>query len=321
MTSMRYLAAMNAAVRDEMRRDDSVFMIGEDVRESVRGVSAGLLSEFGPDRVMDTPISEQAFTGFATGAALMGRRPVVEFQIPALLYVAFEQIVNQAGKLRLMSGGQASVPVTYIVPGSGARRGLAAQHSDHPYALFAHAGIKTVLPSTADDAYGLLVSAIRDNDPVLYFAPAAVLGRRDEVPDQHLVPLGHARIHRQGTDVTVVAIGHLVHEALHLAGAMDAEGISLEVVDPRTILPLDAAMIGASVAKTGRLVVYDDTNRDVGFAAEVMASVVESYGSHLTVPPVRVTRASAPVAFSLELERCVLPNVELLERAVRTVMN
>ena len=185
------------------------------------------------------PISEQMFTGFATGAALAGHRAVVEFQIPALLYLAFEQIVNQAQKLRLMTGGQASVPVVYLVPGSGARLGLAAQHSDHPYSLFVHAGVKTVLPATASDAYGLLVSAIRDDDPVVFFAPAAALPLRDELPDEpYAIPLGSARIHREGTDVTVVAVGHLVHDALAVADEL-ADEVSIEVFDPRTLYPFD----------------------------------------------------------------------------------
>ena len=261
MARLRYQQALAKALRDEMERDPSVFVIGEDVRESLRGVSKGLVVDFGEDRVLDTPISEQAFTGFATGAALCGRRPVVEYQIPALVYIAFEQIVNQAHKLRLMTGGQARVPVTYLIPGSGARLGLAGQHSDHPYTFLVHANVKTVVPATAYDAYGLFVAAIRDDDPVAVFAPAAVLGVRDEVPDEpYTVELGTGRIHRSGSDVTVVAVGHLVHDALALAAELEAE-ISVEVFDPRSLLPFDWALLDESVAKTGRLVVYDDSNR------------------------------------------------------------
>ena len=183
---MRYLQALSKALRDEMERDATVFVVGEDVRESLRGVTKGLAADF-DDRVLDMPISEQMFTSFATGAALAGRRAVVEYQIPALLYLSFEQIVNQAQKLRLMTGGQARVPVVYLVPGSGARLGLAGQHSDNPYSLFVHAGVKTVLPATADDAYGLTVAAIRDDDPVVLFAPAAVLATRGEVPEDPFV--------------------------------------------------------------------------------------------------------------------------------------
>jgi pyruvate/2-oxoglutarate/acetoin dehydrogenase E1 component len=252
MARLRYQQALAKALRDEMARDPAVFVIGEDVRESLRGVSKGLAAEFGEERVLDTPISEQAFTGFATGAALAGRRPVVEYQIPALVYIAFEQIVNQAQKLHLMTGGQARVPVTYLIPGSGARLGLAGQHSDHPYTFLVHAGVKTVLPATAYDAYGLFLAAIRDDDPVAVFAPAAVLGVRDEVPDEpYVVELGNGRVHREGTDVTVVAVGHLVHDALALAEELAGE-ISIEVFDPRTLLPFDWDRLAESVAKTGR---------------------------------------------------------------------
>jgi acetoin:2,6-dichlorophenolindophenol oxidoreductase subunit beta len=317
MARLRYQQALAKALRDEMERDPAVFVVGEDVRESLRGVSRGLAADLGTDRVLDTPISEQAFTGFATGAALAGRRPVVEYQIPALVYIAFEQIVNQAHKLRLMTGGQARVPVTYLIPGSGARLGLAGQHSDHPYTFLVHAGVKSVLPATAYDAYGLFVTAIRDDDPVAVFAPAAVLGTRDEVPDEpYTVDLGRGRIHREGTDVTVVAVGHLVHDALAFAAELERE-ISVEVFDPRSLLPFDWELLGESLAKTGRLVVYDDSNRSAGLAAEITATAAEEMS--LQAPPRRVTRADAPISFALELERAVLPSRDALERAVRAV--
>jgi acetoin:2,6-dichlorophenolindophenol oxidoreductase subunit beta len=302
------------ALRDEMARDSKVFVVGEDVRQSLRGITKPSFAEFGPERILDTPISEQAFTGFATGAALAGWRPVVEYQIPALLYIAFEQIVNQAQKLRLMTGGQARVPVTYIVPGSGARNGLAAQHSDHPYTFFVHAGVKTIVPATAFDAYGLLTAAIRDDDPVIVFAPAAALSIRDEVPDEpYVVPIGQGRIHREGTDVTVVAIGHLVHDALRLAEEL-ASDVSIEVFDPRSLLPFDWDLLAQSVRKTGRLVVYDDSARSAGMAAEILATAAEEMA--LKVPPRRITRADAPVSFALGLEKAVLPSVEQLRLAV-----
>ena len=318
MARLRYQAALAKALRDEMERDAAVFVLGEDVRESLRGVSRGLAADFGNHRVVDTPISEQAFTGFATGAALAGRRPVVEYQIPALLYIAFEQIVNQAHKLRLMTGGQVRVPVTYLIPGSGARLGLAAQHSDHPYTFLVHAGVKTVLPATAYDAYGLFVAAIRDDDPVAVFAPAAVLGARDEVPDEpYSIELGRGRIHREGADVTVVAVGHLVHEALAVAAELEPE-ISVEVFDHRSLLPFDWDLLSGSLAKTGHLVVYDDSNRSAGLAAEIVATAAEEM--HLQAPPRRVTRADAPIAFAPELERAVLPSRGSLEHAIRSVV-
>ena len=314
MTQIRYLPAMGKALRDEMTADPSVFVIGEDVRASLRGVTKGLFEEFGAERVLDMPISEQMFTGFATGAALAGRRCVVEYQIPSLLYLAFEQIANQAQKLRLMTGGQATVPVVYLVPGSGARLGLAAQHSDHPYSLFAHAGVKTVLPSTAEDAYGLMLSAIRDDDPVLYLAPAAVLPLRGELSDDAgPVPIGSGRIHRGGTDVTVVAVGHLVQEALALAEELEGE-VSVEVLDPRTLYPFDWALLRGSLERTGRLVVVDDSNRTCGLAGEILATAAEEM--QLVARPRRVTRADAPIAFAVELERAVLPSRDQLRAAV-----
>ena len=315
MALLRYQAALAKALRDEMARDEKVFVIGEDVRHSLRGVSKGLAAEFGDARVLDTPISEQAFTGFATGAALAGYRPVVEYEIPALLYIAFEQIMNQAQKLRLMSGGQASVPVTYLVPGSGARLGLAAQHSDNPYTYFVHAGVKTVVPATADDAYGLFVAAIRDDDPVILFAPAAALGTRAEVPDEPFVtPLGLGTIRRSGTDVTVVAVGHLVHTALQVAEELAPE-ISVEVLDPRSLYPFDWELLSESVGRTGALVVYDDSNRSAGFAAEVVATAAEEMD--LRTRPIRVTRSDTPIGFALELERAALPSDAELASAIR----
>ena len=317
MTQIRYLPAMGKALRDEMAADPSVFVIGEDVRASLRGVTKGLFEEFGAERVLDMPISEQMFTGFATGAALAGRRCVVEYQIPSLLYLAFEQIANQAQKLRLMTGGQATVPVVYLVPGSGARLGLAAQHSDHPYSLFAHAGVKTVLPSTAEDAYGLMLSAIRDDDPVLYLAPAAVLPLRGELSDDAgPVPIGSGRIHRGGSDVTVVAVGHLVQEALALAEELEGE-VSVEVLDPRTLYPFDWALLRGSLERTGRLVVVDDSNRTCGLAGEILATAAEEM--QLVARPRRVTRADTPIAFAVELERAALPSREQLAAAVRAV--
>lgn len=234
MARLSYLKALQRALVDEMNRDERVFLLGEDIRVGVNNVTTGLLAKFGPDRVLDTPLSEQAFTSFATGAALAGMRPVIEFQIPSLLFLVFEQIANQAHKLSLMTGGQARVPVTYFVPGSGSKTGWAGQHSDHPYGLFAHVGIKTVVPATPEDAYGLLAAAIREDDPVVVFAPAGALGIRADVDIEALspVPLGVGRVHRLGTDVTVVAIGHLVQAALEVAADSP---YSIEVFDPRSL--------------------------------------------------------------------------------------
>ena len=321
MRRLRYLEAMAEGLRQEMVRDERVFVLGEDVRQSLRGVTKGLLEQFGPNRVLDTPISEAAFTGFATGAAMAGYRPVVEYQISALIYVAFDQLVDQAQKIRFMTGGQVAVPVTYLLPGVGPRRGLAGQHSDQPYSFLVHAGIKVVLPATAADARGLMMSAIRDDDPVFFWAPAALLAGRDDVEDNpQPIPLGKSRVHREGTDVTVVATGHLVPQALKMATELEADGISAEIWDPRTLLPLDRDGLRKSVEKTGLLVIFDDSNRFCGFAAEIAAFAAEELWSSLRGPIKRLTRCDVPVPFSLPIESFVLPDPVRLGETVKRLV-
>jgi acetoin:2,6-dichlorophenolindophenol oxidoreductase subunit beta len=269
--------------------------------------------------VVDMQLSEQAFTSFATGAAIAGVRPVIEFQIPSLLFLVFEQIANQAHKLSLMTGGQAKVPVTYFVPGSGSRTGWAGQHSDHPYGLYVHVGVKTLVPATPADAYGLFLSAIRDDDPVVLFAPAQSLGVRDDIDLSTLgpVPIGVGRVHREGTDVTVVAVGHLVQAALSVADAL-SDQISVEVFDPRTLHPFDWDGLAASVAKTRRLVVVDDSNRACGIGGEIIATMSERV--RMVAPPRRITRPDGAVLpFALGLDLALQPTEEQLADAVREV--
>ena len=320
MSLLSYAKALNRALADELAADPAVCVFGEDIGAGLAGLTLGLQARFGPDRVVDTPLSEQAFASMAIGAALNGRRPVVEFQIPSLLFLVFEQIANQAHKLALMTGGQARVPVTYIVPGSGSREGWAGQHSDHPYSHFVHVGVKTVVPATPSDAYGLLASAIRDPDPVVLFAPAAAMGVREDVTEQlTAIPLGSGRVHREGADVTVVAVGHLVHDAIAVAGELAAEGISVEVFDPRTLFPFDWELLDRSLAKTGRLVVIDDSNRGCGMGAEILATAAEQM--RLTAPPRRVTRPDGAVLpFALELDRALQPSRDQLRHAIRAVV-
>ncbi|MDG4757876.1 transketolase C-terminal domain-containing protein [Micromonospora sp. WMMD710] len=318
MPRLSYRRALTRALADELARDDAVFLLGEDIQVGASMVTTGLAKRFGADRVRDTPLSEQAFTSFATGAALAGLRPVIEFQIPSLLFLVFEQIVNHAHKFPLMTGGQCAVPVTYLVPGSGSRTGWAGQHSDHPYSLFAHVGVVTVVPATPADAYGLLVTAIRHDDPVVVFAPAAAMDVRDDVDDLVPVPLGRGRIHRFGDDVTVVAVGHLVHDALAVAEEL-ADQVSVEVFDPRTLYPFDIDGLTESVARTGRLVVLDDGNRSCGIAAEIIASVVERV--RLLAPPRRVTRPDGAVLpFAPALDRAVQPGRDQLATAIHLTM-
>ncbi|GAA1610798.1 alpha-ketoacid dehydrogenase subunit beta [Catellatospora bangladeshensis] len=319
MARLSYLKALQRALADEMARDESVCVLGEDIGVGVNNVTTGLLAKHGPQRVVDTPLSEQAFTSFATGAALAGLRPVIEFQIPSLLFLVFEQIANQAHKFSLMTGGQAKVPVTYFVPGSGSRSGWAGQHSDHPYGLFAHVGVKTLVPATPEDAYGLFLTAIRDDDPVVLFAPAGSLGVRADVDMDSLgpVPLGVGRVHREGADVTVVAVGHLVQAALDVAEQL-SDQISVEVFDPRTLYPFDWAGLAASVNKTGRLVVVDDSNRMCGIGGEILAVAAEEM--RLAVPPKRVTRPDGAVLpFARELDLAVQPQRDQLLTAVQEV--
>jgi pyruvate/2-oxoglutarate/acetoin dehydrogenase E1 component len=315
---LSYRRALTRALADELARDEAVFLLGEDVQVGASLVTTGLAKRFGSDRVRDTPLSEQAFTSFATGAALAGLRPVIEFQIPSLLFLVFEQIVNHAHKFPLMTGGQCAVPVTYLVPGSGSRTGWAGQHSDHPYSLFAHVGVVTVVPATPADAYGLLVTAIRHDDPVVVFAPAGAMDVRDDVAELEPVPLGRGRVHRHGDDVTVVAVGHLVHDALAVAEEL-ADEVSVEVFDPRTLYPFDIDGLTESVARTGRLVVVDDANRSCGIAAEIIASVVERV--RLLAPPRRVTRPDGAVLpFAPALDRAVQPGREQLATAIHLTM-
>ena len=319
MPYLSYLRAINRALGDEMERDPAVFVMGEDIREALTNTTIGLLARFGPERVIETPLSEQGFTNFATGAALAGRRPVVEYQIPFLLLLVFEQIANQANKISLMSGGQASVPVTYLLPAAGWRPAWGAQHSDQPYPMFGHFGVKTVLPATPSDAYGLLVTAIRDDDPVMVFAPIAAHKIQQDVvfADLGPVPLGVGRVHRAGDDVTVLAVGHLVHDALAVAEELSDE-ISVEVFDPRTLYPFDWNGLAASLDKTGRLVVLDDSNRFCGLAAEVIATAAEDM--RLIAPPKRVTRPDSAVLGCVpELDLALQPDRGQLAAAIRAV--
>jgi pyruvate dehydrogenase E1 component beta subunit len=316
---MTYVQSLNKALTAEMARDPAVCVFGEDVGAALTGFTRGLLERFGADRVVDTPLSEQAFTSFATGAAMSGMRPVIEFQIPSLLFLVFEQIANHAHKFSLMTGGQVRVPVTYVLPGAGSRVGWAGQHSDQPHALFAHVGVKTMVPATPTDAHGMLLTAIRDDDPVIVFAPAASLRTRENVPAEiEPVPLGRARTHRTGSDVTVVALGHLVQDALSVADEL-ADRCSVEVFDPRTVYPFDWAGLEESVGRTGRLVVIDDGNRTCGLAAEILATAAEDMA--LVAPPRRVTRPDGAVLpFAPELDLAIQPSRDELVDAIDAVM-
>ncbi|HUZ70271.1 MAG TPA: transketolase C-terminal domain-containing protein [Candidatus Saccharimonadales bacterium] len=312
---------MNSVLREYMGADPRYLYMGEDVRFATRGVAKGLVDEFGPDRVLDCPISEQGFTGVATGLAMAGYRPIVEYQITALLYVAFDQLVDQAQKMSFITGGQTAVPVTYLMAGSGWRPGIAGQHADNPYALLVHCGMKTGIPVAADDAAGMLRAALDDPDPVMLFLPAACLPSRGEISGD-VAPIGTGRIARPGTDISVCAIGPMVNLALEAAEAMELDGVSVEVIDPRWLLPFDYDLLRQSIRKTGRLVVCDDASRSCGIASEIAASVHEMFPHDLRAPVERLTRPDVPMPFAPTLESAVVPNVvklcDAIRRALRT---
>ncbi len=322
MRELRYLKAVTEALEQEMARDNNVFVMGEDVRLSVKGATTGLFEKFGPDRVVDTPISEQALCGSATGTAIMGFRPVIEFHTAEFVFFAYDQIIDQAQKLRYMSGGRLKVPITYLVTGSGAGGSSAAQHSDHAYPNVLQGGMKVIIPSTPYDLKGLMVSAIRDDDPVMVFLPARLLALKGDVPeDIYSIPLGKGEIKHKGKDITVVATGHLVRIAVDLAKKLETKGISIEVFDPRTLLPLDIKMLKESVKKTGKVVIFDDSNKKCGFASDISAILAEECFSYLKAPIKRVSRADVPVPFSPPLENYALPNEEKLNDAINKVIN
>jgi pyruvate dehydrogenase E1 component beta subunit len=321
-----YAEALNEALREEMRRDPSVFVMGEDVAGwgggGVFGVTKGLVEEFGAERVRDTPISEEAIAAVAVGAAATGSRPVAEIMYVDFIGLAMEPIVNQAAKLRYMFGGKARVPLV-IRAQEGAGRGNAAQHSQSLEAWFCHIpGLKVVTPSTPADAKGLLKSAIRDDNPTIFLEHKVLYFAKGPVPEGDVtVPLGVADIKREGRDVTVVGIHTMVGKALKAAEQLADEGIELEVIDPRTLVPLDEQAIVDSVKKTGRLIVSHEAYTRGGYGAEIISRVVEAAFDYLDAPPLRVCARDVPVPYSAPLETAALPQVEDLIAAARALVN
>jgi pyruvate/2-oxoglutarate/acetoin dehydrogenase E1 component len=321
-----YAEALNEALREEMRRDPTVFVMGEDVAVwgggGVFGVTKGLAEEFGVERVRDTPISEEAIAAVATGAAATGSRPVAEIMYVDFMGLAMEPIVNQAAKLRYMFGGKAKVPMV-IRAQEGAGRGNAAQHSQSLEAWFCHIpGLKVVTPSTPADAKGLLKTAIRDDNPVIFLEHKLLYFTKGPVPtNDYVIPLGQADIKRVGKDVTVVGIHTMVEKALKAADQLASEGIELEVIDPRTLVPLDEETIVNSVKKTGRLIVSHEAYGRSGYGAEIVSRVVESAFDYLDAPPQRVVAKDVPLPYAAALEMAALPQVEDLVAAARALVN
>ncbi|SFR00352.1 alpha-ketoacid dehydrogenase subunit beta [Desulfoscipio geothermicus] len=323
MQEMTYSQAINAALREEMKRDNTVYLLGEDVGVfgGCFGVTTGLIQEFGPERVLDTPISETAIVGSAVGAAAAGLRPVPEIMFMDFMTVCLDEFFNQAAKMRYMFGGKAKVPITLRTV-CGAGLGAAAQHSQSLEAWFTHMpGVKVVMPSTPADAKGLLVSSIRDDNPVIFIEHKMLYGVSGEVPEgEYAIPLGQADIKREGKDVTVVATSLMVHRALAAAETLAAEGVELEVVDPRTLMPFDKETVLKSVEKTGRLVIVHEAVKTGGFGGEIAAIVAEEGFDSLDAPIKRVAAPFAPVPFSPPLEAAYVPGEEKIIEAVKEIL-
>ena len=320
--------AMREAIREEMRRDESIFVIGEDIRIGGSFLfTLGLVDEFGPDRVINTPISEAGFMGLATGAAIQGMRPIVDFQYGDFLFCAMDQIVQQATKLRYMSGGQVKVPIVLQLPTGASGRG--AQHANSLEGFFFHIpGLKLVTPASPYDAKGLLKSAIRDDNLVLFCVHKQLYGSkgrplakssiaRQHVPEEeYTIPMGVADVKREGTDITVVANLLMLHRVLNVTAELAEEGVSVEVVDPRCLVPLDVDTIVASVQKTGRLLVVEENNERGGWGAQVVADVASRAIGYIDGPIRRLATPDVPIPFSPVLEASVVPDEAKIRAAI-----
>ena len=316
--------ALNEALHGEMERDAGVFVVGEDIAQigGLFQVTAGLLDKYGPQRVIDAPISEAGQVGAGVGAALVGCRPVVELQIADFVTLTMDQVVNHAAKWRYMSGGKVTVP--FVLRGAvSSGIGMAGQHSQTLEAWFVHSpGLVVIMPSTPYDAKGLLTAAIRDDNPVVFLEKRLLYSRRGPVPEgDYTVPIGVADIKREGTDVTVACYSQGVHLALQAGRQLAEQGIELEIVDLRTLKPLDIETLGNSVRKTGRLVVVSEGARAGGVASEIVARIVDEAYDSLRAAPVRVTAKDTPIPYAAQLERAVMPQVDDLVAAVTGMLD
>lgn len=322
METIRYNRAINDGLREEMMRDEKVIIAGEDVGEAGGsfGITRNLYDEFGSKRVIDTPISESAIIGLAVGSSSTGLRPIVEIMFMDFIAVCFDPIINQAAKMRYMSGGQMDLPLVIRTP-SGAGQNAGPQHSQSLEALLMHIpGLKVVIPSNPYDAKGLLKTSIRDNNPVVFIENKALYGMRGEVPkEDYAIPFGKANVLRKGSDITILAIGQMVNKVVEVADQLSEEGISAEVIDPRTITPLDKETIKKSVKKTGRLVIVHEAVKTAGVGAEVAAMIQEEIFDYLDAPIKRVGAPFTPVPYSEPLEDYYLPNKEDIKKAVKEI--
>lgn len=321
MPTIGFIDAIRQALTEEMERDPTVFVMGEDVKLGAFGATRGLFEQFGPQRVRNTPISEAAIAGAGIGAAMAGMRPVVEIEFASFFYCCFDQVCNQAAKLRYMSGGQARLPLTFRCV-YGAMGSAAAQHSEVVYSQFLAApGLKIVIPSGPAEMKGLLKAAIRDDNPVLVFEHGRLGFTYGEVPEgEYVLPLGRGAVKREGSDVTIIAIGAMVPKALTVAEEMEKEGVSIEVWDPRTLVPLDEEGMLASVAKTGRVVIADEGHLRGGAAGDLAAIIIDKGFDYLNAPLKRVTALDVPIPFSPPLESYVLPDEAKIKAAVQEIV-
>jgi pyruvate dehydrogenase E1 component beta subunit len=326
MARLTLREAITEALREEMRRDEKVFIMGEEVAAwgGTYAVTKGFLEEFGPERVRDTPISEMVIAGAATGAAMAGIRPVAEFMTINFAFVAFDAIVNHAAKVSYMFNGQFDCPVVFRAPGGGGKQ-LGATHSHTPDVIFAHfPGLKVVCPATPYDAKGLLKAAIRDNGPVLFIEPVPLYTSpkvRGEVPEEdYVVPIGKSDIKREGTDVTIVTYGEGLHVSLEAADMLAKEGIEAEIIDLRSLQPLDLSLALESFKKTFKAVVVEFGHQTYGIGAEIVAQVQEKAFDYLDAPIKRVAQADVPAPYSGDLERSALPSAEKVVTAVREIL-
>jgi pyruvate dehydrogenase E1 component beta subunit len=320
---MKYREALRAALDEEMERDPSVFVVGEGIGE--RGgsykVTEGLLAKFGPNRVIDTPLSEAGFVGLGVGAAIAGQRPVVEMLFIDFLLLAMDQVINQAAKYRFMSGGEGRVPLVIRTQG-GTGNSLAGQHSQSLEALYYHIpGLKVVMPATPRDAKGLLKSAIRDEDPVIFIEHKQLYMTDGDVPEEdYVIPLGEAEVKRPGSDLTLVAWSHMTLKSLQAAEELAAEGISAEVIDLRTLSPMDIGCVLDSVRRTGRLVIAQEAVKRGGVGSDIAAMVVEQAYDSLRAPILRVAGKNTVIPFNLALEKAAVPQVADIVAGVRSVV-
>jgi pyruvate/2-oxoglutarate/acetoin dehydrogenase E1 component len=324
MTEMTYRDALTAGLREEMRRDERVFLLGEDIALNWGGafkVTKGLAEEFGVERVRDTPISENTIAGAAVGAAITGLIPVAEIMFGDLIALAMDQVCNQAAKMRYMFGGQTSVPLVLRTPFGGGKN-IASHHSQSLEAWFMHTpGLKIAVPAFASDVKGLIKTAIRNPDPVLFAEHKLVYDKKEEVPDEeYLIPFGQAKVRREGADVTLWGTFFMLHKALEVAEKLQKEGISVEVIDPRTLVPLDKKTLIDSVKKTGRLVLVTEETRTGATTAEVAAIVQEEAFDWLDAPIKRVNAPDTPVPFSPPLENYFIPDNRRIAQAIRDIV-